>query len=77
MEKRRRIISDQEGLLFGCSALHGKDNAISDVERGDGAFVPFIFPWFQYLLTIRNTPPLAFGIHNEQYDCDMVVIWGL
>ena len=43
------------GLLFGCSALHGKGNAISDVERGDGAFVPFIFPWFQYLLTIRNT----------------------
>ena len=42
------------GLLFRCSALHGKDNVISDVERGDGAFVPFIFPWFQYLLTIRN-----------------------
>ena len=42
------------GLSLGCSALHGKDNAISDVERGDGAFVPFIFPWFQYLLTNRN-----------------------
>ena len=42
------------GLSFGCSALHGKDNAISDVKRGDGAFVPFIFPWFQYLLTNRN-----------------------
>ena len=28
------------GLSFGCSALHGKDNAISDVERGDSAFVP-------------------------------------
>ena len=54
MEKRRR--SSQVGLLFGCSALHGKDNAISDVERGDGAFVHFIFPWFQYLLTIRNKP---------------------
>ena len=47
-------------------------------------FVSFIFPWFQYLLTnrnnvltIRNMPPLAFGIHNEQYDCDMVIIWGL
>ena len=45
---------------------------------------PFIFPWFQYLLTnrinlltIRNMPPLAFGIHNEQYDWDMVIIWGL
>ena len=24
-----------------CSALQGKDNAISDVERGDDAFVPF------------------------------------
>ena len=42
------------GLSFGCSVLHGKDNAISDVERGDGAFVPFIFPWFQYLLTNRS-----------------------
>ena len=74
MEKRKR--SDQVGFLFGSSALHGKDNSISDVERGDGAFVPFIFPWFQYLLTIRNMPPLAFGIHNEQYDCDMVITWG-
>ena len=69
------------GLSFGCSALHGKDNAISDVKRGDGAFVPFIFPCFQYLLTnrnnllkIRNMPPLAFGIPNEQYGCDMVII---
>ena len=70
------------GLSFGCSVLHGKDNAISDVERGDGAFVPFIFPWFQYLLTnrinnlltIRSMPPLAFGTPNEQYGCDMVII---
>ena len=23
---------------------------------------------------IHNMPPLAFGIHNEQYDCDMVTI---
>ena len=23
---------------------------------------------------IHNMPPLAFGIHNEQYDCDMVKI---
>ena len=61
------------GLLFGCSALQGKDNTISDDERGDGTFVPFIIPWFQYLLTIRNMPPLTFGIHNEQYDCDMVI----
>ena len=72
MENRRR--SDKVGLLFGCSALHRKDNAISDVERGDGAFVPFIFPWFQFLLTIRNMPPLTFGIHNEQYGCGMVII---
>ena len=55
-------------------AVLGPDNAISTLERGDRAFVPFIFPWFQYLLTIRNMPPLAFGIHNEQYDCDMVII---
>ena len=26
----------------GCSALQGKDNAISDVERDDGAFVPYL-----------------------------------
>ena len=55
-------------------AILGTDNAISDVERGDGAFVPFMFPWFQYLLTTRNMPPLAFGIPNEQYGCDMVII---
>ena len=24
--------------------------------------------------TIRNMPPFAFGIHNEQHDCDMVII---
>ena len=36
------------GLLVGCSALLDTDNAISDVERGNGAFVPFIFPWFYY-----------------------------
>ena len=23
---------------------------------------------------IHDMPPLAFGIHNEQYDCDMVII---
>ena len=28
-------------ITRGCSALQGKDNAISDVERGDDAFVPF------------------------------------
>ena len=41
--------SDRVGLSLGCSAFQGEDNAISDVERGDGALVPFIFPWFQYL----------------------------
>ena len=69
-------------------APSGKDNTISDVERGNDAFVPFIFPWFHYFnclstvsvftnesqLTIRSMPPLAFGIHNEQYDCDVVII---
>ena len=29
------------------------------------------------MLTIRNMPPLAFGIPNEQYGCDMVIICGL
>ena len=23
---------------------------------------------------IHNMPPLAFGIHNEQYDCDVVIV---
>ena len=27
-------------------------------------------------VAIRNMPPLAFGIHNEQYDGDMVIVWG-
>ena len=57
------------GLLFGCSALHGKDNAISDVKRGDGAFVPFIFPWFQYLLTIRNNDA-GVDFRKLYYSCD-------
>ena len=26
---------------------------------------------------IHNIPPLAFVIHNAQYDCDMVIIRGL
>ena len=55
-------------------AVLGTDNAILTLERGDHAFVPFSFPWFQYLLTVRNMPPLAFGIHNDQYGCDMVII---
>ena len=55
-------------------AVLGADNTISTLERGGCAFVSFSFPWFQYLLTIRNMPPLAFGIHNEQYGCDMVII---
>ena len=55
-------------------AVLGTDNAISTLERGDRALVPLRFPWFKYLLTIRNMPPLAFGIHNEQYGCDMVII---
>ena len=38
-------------------AVLGTDNAISTLERGDHAFVPFSFPWFQYLLTIRNIYP--------------------
>ena len=25
------------------------------------------------MLTIRNILPIAYGIHNEQYDCDMVI----
>ena len=60
------------GFCSGAQSFHGKDNAISILERGDRAFVPFSFPWFQYLLTIRNMPPPC--LCNEQYDCDMVII---
>ena len=46
-----------EGIEWGpvVQAVLGTDNAISTLERGDRAFVPFSFPWFQYLLTIRNS----------------------
>ena len=52
-------------------AVHGTDNAISTLERGDRAFFPLSFPWFQYLLTIRNKPPfpLAYTMSNT------AVIW--
>ena len=58
---RREEEEEVEVIEWGpvAQAVLGTDNAISDVERGDGAFVPFIFPWFQYLLTIRNMPLLA------------------
>ena len=35
---------------------------------------PLFFRGASTLLTIRNMPPLAFGIRNEQYDCDMVIL---
>ena len=61
-----------------CSSPFSSDNASSVIERIYPRFVPVIFPefsWFQdFNATIRNMPPLAFGIHNEQYDCDMVII---
>ena len=66
------------GVGQAAQALLGSDNAPSAVERGDRVFVPVIFPefsWFQdFIATVRNMPPLAFGMHNEQYDCDMVII---
>ena len=43
-------------LLVGCSALVDMDNAISDVKRGNGAFVPFIFPWFHYFNCLSTVP---------------------
>ena len=42
----------------------GTDNAISTLERGDRTFVPFSFPWFQYLLTIRNMCTVTNNIVN-------------
>ena len=74
MEEEEEVEVIRWGFCSGAQALHGKDNAISTLEGGDRAFAPFSFPWFQYLLTIYNMPPLAFGIHNEQYGCDMVII---
>ena len=70
--------SDRVGVGWVAQALLGSDNAFSAVERGDRVFVPVIFPessWFHdFNAMICNMPPLAFGIHNEQYDCDMVII---
>ena len=60
------------------SVPSSSDTASSVVERVYPRFVPVNFPefsWFQdFNTTIRNMPPLAFGIHNEQYDCDMIII---
>ena len=70
--------SDRVGVGRAAQALLGSDNASSAVERGDRVFVPVIFlefSWFQdFNATIRNMPPLAFSIHSEQYECDMVII---
>ena len=53
----------------------GKDSAISDVERDDGALSPFSFHGSNILnAAIHNMPLLAFGIHYEQYEGDMVII---
>ena len=54
------------GFCSGAQALHGKDNAISILERCDRAFVLFSFPWFQYLLTIRNRD-VDFEYRNAVY----------
>ena len=35
-----------KGKVGHAPSSSGKDNAISDVERGNGAFPPSIFPWF-------------------------------
>ena len=62
----------------GCSSPFSSDNAASVIERVCPRFVPVIFPWFQYFsAAIHNMPPFAFGIHNEQYDSDVVIIWRL
>ena len=40
-----------------CPVAHtvlGTDNAISDVERGDSAFVPFIFPMVSVFMIDAN-----------------------
>ena len=59
----------------GAQVPPGKDNAISDVERGDDALSPLSFHGSNILnAAIYNMPPLAFGIHNEQYGRDMVKI---
>ena len=46
-KKSEEVIT--RGKVGRAQSPSGKDNAISDVERVNGAFVPFIFPWFQYL----------------------------
>ena len=66
------------GLGSGRSIPSSSDNAFSVIERVYPRFVPVNFPefsWFQdFNAAIHNMPPLAFGIHNEQCDCDIVII---
>ena len=61
--RREEEVVEEEVIEWGpvAQAVLGTDNAISTLERGDRDFVPFSFPWFQYLLTIRNstTPKFA------------------
>ena len=52
------------------------------MKNGDAGIFPVYyslnFPnffWFQdFNVAIHKMPPLAFGLHNGQYDCDMVII---
>ena len=66
------------GFGSGCSSPSSRDNAASVIERDVRALSPLSSRIFTsssiLMLTIHKMPPLAFGIHNEQYDCDMVII---
>ena len=57
MWKRRRSSVEEvitRGVKVGCSALQGKDNAISDVKMGDDAFVPFYLSMVPIIMIDAN-----------------------
>ena len=64
---RREEKVEEEVIEWGpvAQAVLGTDNAISTLERGDRAFVPFSFPWFQVLLAICNTFLLIPSLHPK------------
>ena len=72
VEKRR---SDRVGFMFWVLKPFLVRITRFRLSKGVTALLsPLSFRGSSILPTIRNIPPLAFGIHNEQYGCDMIII---
>ena len=50
----KRVREREVKSRVGCSTLRGKDNAISDVSRDNGAFVPHYFAVVPVFMTDAN-----------------------